>query len=72
MRHRFIGGLIAEFIGALTKRVQQSNILDRDVCLVAKGLDQRNLLVRKRSNLQTIDRYHAEQIVALEYRYAED
>jgi hypothetical protein len=25
-----------------------------------------------RSHLQTIDRYHAEQIVALEYRYAED
>ena len=41
----------AKFIGALAQFVQQSNILDRDDCLVGEGLDQRDLLVREGPDL---------------------
>src|SRR5262245_33984412 len=49
-----------------------SNRRNRNRCLVRKGLNQRNLLVGKGIDFQTIGKNYPEQVLAFEYRNGED
>src|SRR5262249_21750942 len=63
----------AKFICAVTKGIQQSNVVDRDGCLISEGLDQCDLLTCERSDpLQVINCHGAKQVIAFEDRHPEN
>ena len=52
--------------------VEQPHVLDRDHCLVGEGLDQRDLRIGERLDLQAISQNDAEQFIPFEHRDGEN
>ena len=50
---------------------QQPYVFDRNRRLVGEGLDQSDLLVRKRSNLKAVHYHNAQKVIAFEDRHRE-
>src|SRR5262249_33625292 len=57
----------------LAQLVQQSDVVDRDGCLVRKSLNQSDLLIRKWPDpFQVINAQDTQQVVSFEYRYGKN
>jgi len=58
-----LGMSLRERLVLLLQLGEQAHVLDRDDRLVGKGLDERNLLVRKRPDLEAANENDAERLV---------
>src|SRR5262249_23347928 len=73
LEHLRCRGLLLERFRKLARAclhlVKQSHVLNRDHRLVCERLDERNLLLRERLDLQAISQNYTEQLIALEHRH---
>ena len=67
LQHLGGGGLLLQRLGQLARArlhlVEQPHVLDRDHRLVGEGLDQLDLLIGERLDLQAISQDDAEQFI---------